>query len=104
MNVTIVVIGVVVIAILVLRRYFTVNRFNSTEEYLTNKEKELEEEEWEDELMDKESFNFLFLGFIATLLFLIVGLFTGNDLYWNMILFLITAFLFLHYLPPNNKF
>ncbi|MTG98133.1 MULTISPECIES: hypothetical protein [Myroides] len=110
MNDIIVFIGVVLIAFFVVKRFVTIKRFNSTEEYLEyKKEKEEEDfleddEEWDDELIDKKSFNFLFVGAIATILFLFFGLFTGNTIYFILILFVITAILYLYYMPPSNKF
>ncbi len=100
---------VAVVTFLIVRKFISIKSFKSSEEYLEykRKEKELlkeEEEEWDDELIDKKSFDFLFIGAVATILFLIFGLFTGNPFYFIVILFVITAALFLHYLPPNNKF
>lgn len=61
-------------------------------------EKEIkeEEEEWDD-LLDKETTNFLLLGAVATLLFLLVGLFTGNPLYFYLTVFLITTLVYVYY-------
>lgn len=93
----------------IVRKFISVKSFKSSDEYLEYKQKEKEllkeeEEEWDDELIDKKSFDFLFIGAVATILFLVFGLFTGNSFYFIMILFVITAVLFIHYLPPNNKF
>lgn len=68
------------------------------EEKTKQLERELKEEEDEfDDLIDKETFNFLLAGAIATLLFLIVGLFTGNPLYFYLIIFLITTLVYVYY-------
>lgn len=100
---------VALVTFFIVRKFISIKRFTSSEEYLEYKQKEKElleeeEEEWDDELIDKKSFDFLFIGAIATVLFLIFGLFTGNSFYFIAILFVITAVLFIHYLPPNNKF
>lgn len=105
----IVFIVVAILAYIVARKFFTMKRFDSNEEYLKYKEKqkellEQEEEEWDDEFIDKKSFDFLFLGAVATILFLICGLFTGNSFYFILILFVITAMLYLYFYPPKGNF
>jgi len=61
-------------------------------------EKELKEEEDElDDFIDKETFNFLLLGLVATFLFLLIGLFTGNGLYFYLLIFLITTLVYVYY-------
>lgn len=61
-------------------------------------EKERKEEEDEfDDIIDKETFNFLLIGATATVLFLIVGLFTGNPLYFYLLIFLITTLVYVYY-------
>lgn len=61
-------------------------------------EKEMKEEEDEfDDIIDKETFNFLLIGAIATVLFLLVGLFTGNPLYFYLLIFLITTLVYVYY-------
>ena len=60
-------------------------------------EREMKEEEEEDldDFIDKESFNFLLIGLVATFLFLIIGMFTGNPLYFYLLIFLITTLVYL---------
>lgn len=61
-------------------------------------EKEIQEEEDDfDDFIDKETFNFLLIGIIATFLFLLIGLFTGNPLYFYLIIFLITTLVYVYY-------
>lgn len=61
-------------------------------------EKEMKEEEEDfDDLIDKETFNFLLIGAVATVLFLVVGLFTGNPLYFYLLIFLITTLVYIYY-------
>ncbi|MGG5506109.1 MULTISPECIES: hypothetical protein [unclassified Myroides] len=61
-------------------------------------EKEMREEEDEfDDFIDKETFNFLLIGAVATFLFLIIGMFTGNPLYFYLLIFLITTLVYLFY-------
>ena len=68
------------------------------EEKTKQLEREIKEEEDDfDDLIDKDTFNFLLAGAIATLLFLIVGLFTGNPLYFYLIIFLITTLVYVYY-------
>lgn len=68
------------------------------EEKTKRLEREIKEEEDDfDDLIDKDTFNFLLAGAIATLLFLIVGLFTGNPLYFYLIIFLITTLVYVYY-------
>ncbi|MEK6452384.1 MULTISPECIES: hypothetical protein [Myroides] len=100
---------VAIVTFLIVRQFFTVKSFKSKEEYLEYKQKEKElleqeEEDWDDELIDKKSFDFLFIGAIATILFLVFGLFTGNSFYFILVLFVITAALYIYYLPPKDKF
>lgn len=109
MSEVIIFLGVAVVMFLIVRRFISVKRFNSTDEYLDYKQKKEEElreleEEWDDELIDKKSFNFLFIGAVATILFLIFGLFTGNSFYFVLILFVITAVIYLYFSTPNSKF
>lgn len=98
------------VVFMIVRKFFTVKQFDSKEEYLQykrEKEKlreEAEEEEWDDDFIDKESFNFLFIGAIATILFLVFGLFTGNAFYLILVVFIITAALYLYYFPPSGRF
>ncbi len=67
------------------------------EEKTKKLEREMKEEDEFDDLIDKETFNFLLAGAIATLLFLIIGLFTGNPLYFYLIVFLITTLVYVYY-------
>ncbi|MCS4239208.1 hypothetical protein [Myroides odoratus] len=68
------------------------------EEKTKQLEREIKEEEDDfDDFIDKDTFNFLLAGAIATLLFLIVGLFTGNPLYFYLIIFLITTLVYVYY-------
>lgn|GEM_PF-4004509 len=68
------------------------------EEKAKQLEREIKEEEDDfDDLIDKDTFNFLLAGAIATLLFLLVGLFTGNPLYFYLIIFLITTLVYVYY-------
>lgn len=61
-------------------------------------EKEMKEEEEEfDDIIDKETFNFLLIGATATVLFLLVGFFTGNPLYFYLLIFLITTLVYVYY-------
>lgn len=57
-----------------------------------------EEEDWDefDDLIDKEEFNFLLLGVIATVLFLLFGFFTGNAMYFYLMIFIISAGVYLN--------
>lgn len=68
------------------------------EEKTKQLEREIKEEEDDfDDFIDKDTFNFLLAGAIATLLFLVVGLFTGNPLYFYLIIFLITTLVYVYY-------
>lgn len=97
------------VVFMIVRKLFTIKRFDSKEEYLQYKRekeklREEEEEEWDDDFIDKESFDFLFIGAVATILFLVFGLFTGNTFYLILVVFIITAALYLYYFPPRGKF
>lgn len=119
----IVFIVVAVLAYVAVRVFSIVRRFDSKEDFLKyyeerekvlKKEKEEEreaeplleeeEEEWDDDFIDKKSFDFLFLGAVATILFLICGLFTGNSFYFILVLFIITTMLYLYFYPPKGNF
>lgn len=66
-------------------------------------EKELEEDnEFEDEFL-KEETSFIAIGLLATALFVITGLFTGNQLYSFVGFFIITAIVFIFYLLPKDR-
>ncbi|MEC4117383.1 hypothetical protein [Myroides phaeus] len=109
MSVLVVFFVVVLVVFFIFRQFVSIKRIKSKEEYLEYKQKqkellEQEEEEWDDELMDKKSFDFLFIGAVATILFLVFGLFTGNSFYFILVLFIITAALYIYYLPPKDKF
>jgi len=100
---------VAILAYFIVRRFFSIKRFNTKEEYLQYKREQEEmlreeEEEWDDDLIDKKSFDFLFIGVVATVLFLACGLFTGNPFYFVLMIFVITAILFLHYFPSKGDF
>ncbi|KUF39365.1 hypothetical protein HX017_01515 [Myroides marinus] len=97
------------VVFMIARKFFSIKSFDTKEEYLQykrEKEKALqeEEEEWDDDFIDKQSFNFLFAGAVATILFLVFGLFTGNSFYFILMIFIITAVLYLYFFPPTGKF
>lgn len=102
-----IIVGVVVF--IIARKFFSIKSFDTKEEYLQyKKEKEKmlqdEEEEWDDDLIDKDSFDFLFIGAVATILFLVFGLFTGNSFYLMLVVFIITAVLYIYYFLTRGKF
>lgn len=78
--------------------------------YIDKKNKELDKREQDleqdsmDDFIDSKSFNFIVVGAVATLLFLVTGILTGNALYLTLMLFIITALIFLFFSPPHNKF
>ncbi len=57
-----------------------------------------EDEDWDDidDLVDKEEFDFLLIGIIATVLFLLVGFFTGNTIYFYLMIFIISAIVYIN--------
>ncbi len=76
------------------------DHFKSNEEkqddfFSTNED---EEDDWDefDDLIDKEEFNFLLIGVIATVLFLLFGFFTGNAMYFYLMIFIISAAVYLN--------
>lgn len=102
------VILIVLAAFFIIRRFVEVKTFKSEEEYLKYKEEQdLLDENSEDELeelVDKNTYKFLTAGLLATILFLIFGFFTDNVLYLYIMLFIITAILFVFCFPPTDKF
>lgn len=78
---------------------------------LNDESKKIKQELKEDSDLEDEFFNdlikggvgFILLGLLATVLFVVSGLFTDNKLYSFLGLFIITAVLYLAFLLPKDK-
>jgi hypothetical protein len=99
---------IALIAFFIVRKFIEVKTFKNKDEYLKYKEEqeflEKDLEEGLEKFIDKNTYKFIVAGLIATVLFLVFGLFKDNILYLYILVFLITAVLFVFCFPPKDKF
>ena len=99
----IVLVSVFIVLVVVGKIVNVIKCFKQSDEFKAL-EKEIEEEEAISDQEDNDAVDFLFIGGIGTILFVFFGLFTGELIYYFLVLFIITAVVFVYYLSTNNRF